>query len=429
MFIGAFSDCYPIFGYRRKYYVLIGWFLAFLMTMVTVGLGQPEPGDAAWKYLLCFSAVNLFYIIGDVAMDGMVIDLAKHEPIEKRGSIQSSIYLVRSLAMSVTSTFMAFGFSSPEYGGDFSWGMKLPHYLMFLAGVNMLGLYFYYRGKEGNHYKRKSYLKQFKQMYKRMKLRVVSEIILFSFFVHLITYINNASSLDIERQWCNTEPWVDGLFGSVLSSLLMAVGIFLTRRYFLNTSWRKLLAVTIVSMSIITYIPAVLIDLAIIRNQFFYIGAPLINQLINGIFFIVCSFCAVEVAEKGSECTTIALLTQVSNLSIPFASLISANLAGAFDLYDHSTGKLKDDTETRHNMLKLDTLIFVIQLCALPTLLLLPPQKQAIQDKLSQGIKDPRLAKIIIAGLIFCFFWSLTGNFLQIFPSTSCLKIVGGKGC
>ena len=36
-------------------------------------------------------------------------------------------------------------------------------------------------------------------------------------------------------------------------------------------------------------------------RQYFYVGSPLLAQVSMGMFFIVSSFCAVEVAEKGSE--------------------------------------------------------------------------------------------------------------------------------
>jgi hypothetical protein len=121
IFVGSLSDCYPIWGYRRKSYVLIGWSIAIALTVVAICLGQPYKGADTWKWLLCFSFINMGYIIGDVAMDSMVTDLAQREPLAERGQLQSQIYLVRTVAMSLTAALTSFGFSSVEYGGAFAW--------------------------------------------------------------------------------------------------------------------------------------------------------------------------------------------------------------------------------------------------------------------------------------------------------------------
>ena len=68
---------------------------------------------------------------------------------------------------------------------------------------------------------------------------------------------------------------------------MTAGGIFVTQTYFLNSSWRVLLWVSIASMSFFALIPSVLIDLGIVRNQYFYAGAPLVNAFAAGMYFIV----------------------------------------------------------------------------------------------------------------------------------------------
>jgi len=428
MFIGAFSDAFPIMGYRRKPYILIGWTLAVAMTVVTITLGQPHKGDAAWPYLMCFSAINFFYIIADVAMDGMVTDLAQREKESDRGKLQSGIYFARFIAMAVTSALMAFGFSDERYGGTFSWSFDLPDYLLILVGIGLLGLYPYYRMEEEGGYQRQSYTGQFVKLFKRVQLNAVWRVVCFSFSVHFFAYISNAASYDIVKQWCNTEPWVNGLFSNVLSNLVIAGGIWITKKYLLNTSWHKILFWSIIGMSLLAYIPAIIVDLGVTRSQYFYAAAPLVSQLVMGIFFIVSSYCAVEVAEPGSEAIMYGLITTVGNLTVPFTTLISSMLATAFNLYDKD-GNLHDDDAGRKRMLALDTVIFFLQLCALPTLLILPQQKAQIQALIATGARSYKMAVLVVVLLTFCMIWSLMGNFMQIFEGTACLKIVGGSGC
>lgn len=428
MFIGCFSDCFPIFGYRRKPYIIVGWSLSVAMVCVIISFGQPQTGDAAWPYVLGFSLVNFFYIVGDVAMDGLVTDLAKREPVERRGKIQSTIYMCRYFAMSFTACLVAFGFSDERYGGNFPWAFDLPDYLLILVVVGALGIYPFYRVEESNHHQRRSYFAQLGTLGKRIQMNAVWRVMLFSFSVHFFAYINNVNLLDIQRQWCHTQPWVEGLFSSVLAQLFMAVGIFFTKKYLLNTSWRKILAICIVLMAVIVYIPAIFYDFGMVRNQFFCVGAPLVNNLALGIFFIVCTFCAVEIAEKGYEGITYGMMTTVGNLSVPFTNVFGSVLSSQFDLYTEGR-KLRDDAFGRRQMFYLDTCIFVLNLCALFCLLILPDQKQEIQRLLATGARSKTVGTVVVVAFFLTMCWSTTANFLLSFESTSCLPIVGGRGC
>jgi hypothetical protein len=265
-------------------------------------------------------------------------------------------------------------------------------------------------------------------LYERLKLNAVWRVVLFSFLIHFFTSVGNAASFDVEFQWCNVKPWVDGLFTQVLAQLITAVGIWYTQTYHLNTSWQWLLWVSISCMVFLSLLPAVLIDLNVIRSQYFFAGAPLLQAAAQGMFFIVCGYCAVEVAEKGSEGITYGFITTVGNLAIPFASLVSSNLASLFQLYDEN--KVLDDSDAgRKRMLALDFTVAAINLLAIPTIYLLPPQKKEIQALIKSGATHERAAFWILIALAFALLWSLLGNLLSIFKSTSCLQIIGGKGC
>jgi hypothetical protein len=291
-----------------------------------------------------------------VAMDSMVTDLAQREPLAERGSIQSSIYSVRFASQAITGALVSFGFSSAEYGGTFSWGFTLPQYLTIMATVAACGILPYYWLAEQPNAVRKSYCDQFNRLYERIKLDAVWRVIVFSFLVHLFTNFSNATSYDIAKQWVGVFPWIDGLFHSVIAYTILSFGIWATQKYFNDVSWHKLLIISIGTMSVLIYIPAVLIDLAVVRNQFFFVGAPLLSQFSSSMYYITASYCAVEVAEPGYEGITYGFLTTIGNLTIPLASVFSNNLAAFFNLYD-SNGVLVDDTAGRRKMVWLDTTV------------------------------------------------------------------------
>ena len=77
----------------------------------------------------------------------------------------------------------------------------------------------------------------------------------------------------------------------------------------------------------------------------------------------------------------------------------------------------------------LDTVILVLQLLTIPCIWIVPPQKREMQELLATGKQSPRAATALVVVLILCLLWSVSGNFMAVFPATSCLELVGGPGC
>ena len=126
---GMINDCFPILGYHRKPYMVIGWSFcaATLLYISSVPLPSPywcrdangeyitssenstRPGNhaaaepcnadaakAGGPYALLMMLAALGYVIADVAADGLTVQLARREPIESRGRTQTTAYLTRT---------------------------------------------------------------------------------------------------------------------------------------------------------------------------------------------------------------------------------------------------------------------------------------------------------------------------------------------
>ena len=125
---GMVNDCFPILGYHRKPYMVIGWAFcaATLLYISCVPLPAPywcrdangeyitsknsTPGakhvaaepcnaDAAkagGPYALLMMLAALGYVVADVAADGLTVQLARLEPLESRGRTQTTAYLTRT---------------------------------------------------------------------------------------------------------------------------------------------------------------------------------------------------------------------------------------------------------------------------------------------------------------------------------------------
>ena len=124
---GLINDCFPILGYHRKPYMVIGWsFCAATLLYIscvplpapywcrdakgvyitlsnTTGTGKrvaaepcnAEAAAAGGAYALLMMLAALGYVVADVAADGLTVQLARREPLETRGRTQTTAYLTR----------------------------------------------------------------------------------------------------------------------------------------------------------------------------------------------------------------------------------------------------------------------------------------------------------------------------------------------
>lgn len=141
---GLLNDCVPIAGYRRKPYMVIGWSLCAFMLIVLAFTPLPEPywclngtlqdkdvppcnpdakqAGGGFAFLMILAALG--YVIADVAADGLTVQFARSEPLYRRGRIQTTAYMTRTVGVVLATLLVGFGMNGPEYNGTFSTGLS-----------------------------------------------------------------------------------------------------------------------------------------------------------------------------------------------------------------------------------------------------------------------------------------------------------------
>jgi hypothetical protein len=276
---------------------------------------------------------------------------------------------------------------------------------------------------------RKSYVGHFSTLFSSFQNDAIWHVALALFGLAFCNYVSNVTNFDVAKQWVSVQPVVQGVAFSMLANFLQAFGYWLARRYLLNTRWLLSLPLSIVVVYGVVYVTATLVDYNVCRNQYFYVGLPLLKEIFGGIAYIISSFALVECATKGNEGIMYGLLTTIGNTAQPLAVIVSGFVANQFPLYA-ADGNLPTDALTGHRMFYLDSVIFGMQLLAVPWVLYwYPSQKSDIQERLASGEESPRVSRFILFAFTVLLIFSITVLFLGIFPSTQCLKIAGGKGC
>jgi len=158
---GAVNDCMPIWGYRRKPYMMLGWLICAMALFALASTPLPEPFwcDDGTKYVtksndgtaatpcnpespnsagtltFLMTLASFGYCASDCAADGLTVTLARREPPETRGRTQTTVYLVRTLGNVAAVLVVGLGMNSWHYNGTFERGLSFNQVAAIFAAV------------------------------------------------------------------------------------------------------------------------------------------------------------------------------------------------------------------------------------------------------------------------------------------------------
>jgi len=108
---GILCDCFPIRGQKWRPYIIVGWILCAAMLIVLASMGADVTPT---NLVIMLTLANLGYVAADVAADGMMVWVAHQESDNKRGRIQTLIYIIREVGRICINVVVLLGFSGPQ---------------------------------------------------------------------------------------------------------------------------------------------------------------------------------------------------------------------------------------------------------------------------------------------------------------------------
>eukprot|EP00644_Phytophthora_capsici_P006288 jgi/Phyca11/18035/fgenesh1_pg.PHYCAscaffold_32_\ len=429
VFFGILSDCFPIWGYRRRPYMMIGWTVCILMLLVMaiIPIGKPyytvasdrdidtadytpeiearinynAPGEGA-KYIIIMFFAAVGYVLADVCSDSIVCELAQREPLAKRGKTQSAIYAVRYVVVILGELLVGFCFNGEEYGGDFDFSLSFPQLMIIMtvltAPILPIAWFFIYEERA----ERQNFRKYINEFWDLLCKRVVYQIIAYHFFAGIFSGISYTASSPVQSYMVDVTPI------NIWTPLELA-------RY-------TGIVVIVIDCSV-----ALITVWDVFRNQWFWLGPPIAVQIPSGVAWIIALFVTVEIAGVGNEGAVYGLVTTVGNLATPFATTITLLIDGPFNITNARVQT--DDHSVRVDITYTIIISYAMTIFSWVFLFLLPRQKEETQELARTGGSNRILGGITIFYLAFSLVWSVTANTLAVFDSTSCLVIAGGTGC
>ncbi|GBG25034.1 Folate-biopterin transporter 1, chloroplastic [Hondaea fermentalgiana] len=450
-FIGIITDCYPIFGYRRRPYMVIGWSVCFAccLAMACMDIGDPYYPDPSWAdlatltaeqeaqlntdapnagtaYVLLMILANLGSVLAFTASDGILVELSQRETLDVRGSTQTMALVVQYAFQIIAYAVTGFGLNSADYGGTFEGSIGLQGVMAINAGFSLIAIpasWFLITEEKSVAQNIKEYWSRFFEL---ITHRAVYQLIMFRFFHNMFSWITVTAMYIVQSSWAGVEPMTQSVM-TILGLIVSSSSLYIMKRVGLNWNWHWVLIVCQVSAVIIDCFPTFFTIWDVFRNQWFWLGVPLISNFPDAIGYIVTTYALLEVIEEGSEAATYGMVTAVSTLASPFATVITKNIDANFDL---SYATIQSDTTfAREQVTYAYIIMYCMQIFSLVFLFLLPKQKAQMQELLARGGKSRRVGIAILLVALFLFIWSVMTNLMSIFSETSCLKIAGGTGC
>ncbi|RHY99906.1 hypothetical protein DYB35_011754, partial [Aphanomyces astaci] len=276
-FMGMLSDCFPIFGYRRKSWMLIGWVATmFCLTIMTFSsLGEPycnrqkaaargskacskpfmnaslkdqdlfnlSAPDNGGLFIVLSMFVSLGYVTAACASDAMVVQYAQREPLAIRGRIQTAIYTVRTFAGIASSVIVGFGLNGANYNGSFEFSMapNVPYGICLIPCVIVvLSTIFIVKEVKTPAIPFKMWTGSFWEL---LQKRVMWQICAFRFINNMFQGIGSTAGSPMYSIWANVEPLNDALSsvlgGFIFSGILVVVG-----KWGLHWNWRWAIALS-----------------------------------------------------------------------------------------------------------------------------------------------------------------------------------------
>ncbi|RQM24593.1 hypothetical protein B5M09_005734 [Aphanomyces astaci] len=445
VFVGMLSDVCPILGFRRKSYMILGWLLcaACLLVLGVIDHGDPydgardggklNPENVAANArgttvgLLCALA-TIAYILADVPADAMVVEYAQREPEHVRGRMQTLIYGVRTVASTITTALMGFCLNSERFHSTFSWDMGLNAFFLVLAVptfvVALITYFFINDRKTTDAVVWAEYKAQFWGLVQK---RCVWQLMIFNFAFNLFAgYITTTAAPYVAQTWAGVENLNSSIMG-IVGSLIFAGMLAVMGKWGTMWNWRRWLVVTTLAANAIDAVVQYLTIYDIVRDQWFYLGVPLAEQIPAGIQFIITTFAIVEIADVGNEGIIYGLLTTCSNMPNVFGAMITNIYCDQFRVSDDDIAR--DDDDAKHQVAYTYLVYYGTTVFACCWVLLFPTQKKMLQEWKRDGEKYPVVgASALIIGFGIMVM-SITSNVMTMFVSTKCLRFAGGHGC
>ena len=305
---GFISDGLPIFGYRRRPYLILSGFLGCISWLALATLVND-----AFTATLVILFTSFSVAISDVIVDSLIVERAREESLSQSGSLQSLSWGASALGGLLTAYFSGLLLQHLTSNQVFEITATFPLIVSAVAWLISED-----KVDEDNPETAISPVKgQIKQLWEAVKQKQVWLPIAF-LFTWQATPTADSAFFFFSTNELGFEPEFLGRV-RLVTSLASLVGIFLFQRYLKNVPFRKILGWSTVIAAVLGMTTLLLVthtNRALgIDDRWFSLGDSLILTVVGQITWMPVLVLSARLCPKGVEATLFALLMSIWNLS------------------------------------------------------------------------------------------------------------------
>ncbi|TDH69575.1 hypothetical protein CCR75_007644 [Bremia lactucae] len=372
-FVGLYADAMPLWGSRRKSYMVVGMTFS-LLCLAIIGFGclfaedlQKAIGSSfSYVMMLLMGGVSFGSMINFCSVHTVVVTLSQRESLERRGVFQAD-YLVVRAAGQITARLFVFLIQNVVRK------VEILLLLIVLMSLSVISIVVVITSldeplaylKESLRFKCESYWKVTKQ---KAVWKILVFIASFAFFLNFsFPVVSNAF-----RQWTDTNDSASWLLSTSLNDLFMIVTVLLYRWRYRNMLWRRLFAVAPTMTIIPQGLMAVFAIPNLCRRSFIYILLNGVTGISYGIMALMVLVPVTEIIEEGSEGGVVGLALSFGTIFKVFASTLLTSIQR---ISYFPSNDVVDTTHRRWSIAVLVSITIFAYSLAYVAILILPLQK------------------------------------------------------
>ncbi|MDX2100330.1 MAG: folate/biopterin family MFS transporter [Leptolyngbyaceae cyanobacterium bins.59] len=323
---GFISDGLPIFGYRRRPYLVLSGLVGATswVLMATVV-------DSAWAATAAIALGSLSVAVSDVIVDSLVVERAREESIGTAGSLQSLCWGASAAGGLLTAYFS--GSLLEHFSTRTVFGITATFPLIVSA---VAWLILESRVEEKPDWSAvKHQLKQLKQAVSQKQIWLPTAFL----FLWQATPTADSAFFFFSTNELGFEPEFLGRV-RLVTSIASLVGIWLFQRFFKTISFRTIFGWSTVISCLLGMTMLLLVTHANralgIDDRWFSLGDSLILTVMGQIAYMPVLVLAARLCPPGVEATLFALLMSVTNMAGLVSYEFGAVLMHGFGINEHN---------------------------------------------------------------------------------------------
>lgn len=318
-FYGYISDTFPLFGYKRKIYLILsgiisslGWFGMSQLVL------QLQDINSKWIAILLLNMTSLGMAFSDVLVDALVVSLSQNENIS--GSLQSICWSSASIGGIISS--YASGSLLEKLGKSEIFALTACFPLI----TALVGIFINEKKIDNNNNNNKKIIKQLILLKKALSNKSILLPIIF-LVLWQATPSSGSSFFYFETNELNFKPEFFGKL-SLISSLSSLCGIYIYNKYLKEIPLRDMFKKISIIGLLLGLTPIVLIThtnrILGLPDELFAIGDDVILSIVGQIAFMPVLVLATEICPSGIEASLYATIMSINNLSGTISSLLGS---------------------------------------------------------------------------------------------------------